>query len=244
MWLSFSQRRIYLAQCSEHAQKASWIALTTLLIAVLTIIQNVLPLLDVDLSGARIPRISVPWALALFLTGLVVVLVEGGYRRSADVEQRHAAQIRTAQLQSTGPEIVVSLHRGSGQNDDYFIIQHTGGGSIRNIQVGEVNDGNWLGKSELIPYLAVGGSAVVKTKFVPMTAEATRAQGNGGYMLLGAFAMKSLDGTVHLVSVTHEDAASQIRCETDFEIICSSSDYSVAMVQKARRVKPLAALPL
>src|SRR5690348_15806230 len=47
-------------------------------------------------------------------------------------------------LQSSGPEIIVTFHKGSNSvPDDCFEVHHTGGGSIRNIQLGEMTDGSW-----------------------------------------------------------------------------------------------------
>jgi len=125
------------------------------------------------------------------------------------------------------------------ETDGHLVVRDTGGGSARKIQVGRMTDGNWVADSDLIPYLAVGGTVRVTTRFTPLTPHAIQARKNGGYMLLAVLVMGSLNGTPVPVTVRHEDAASQWEYETDFEIICRASDYMVSFFQKARRTKPL-----
>jgi hypothetical protein len=57
------------------------IGLIAALYALVSILQNALPLIDVTLPRI-IPRLPLPWALVIFLTVAIVVVIEGGYQRA------------------------------------------------------------------------------------------------------------------------------------------------------------------
>lgn len=75
------------------------IGFAALFIAAFGIVQNALPLVDVDLSWLKIPKIPLPWALAIFLLGLIIVALEGGYRRSLALEETHESEVDKAKNQ-------------------------------------------------------------------------------------------------------------------------------------------------
>jgi hypothetical protein len=82
--------RTYLKECSDHAQRVHIIGYIAIGISVFGLSESVLPLTDVDLSWlSKVPRLPLPWALAIYLGGMVVVVVWGGYKRSIEERQKH-----------------------------------------------------------------------------------------------------------------------------------------------------------
>jgi hypothetical protein len=140
-------------------------------------------------------------------------------------------------VQDPAPEIMLSFRDRRDGDDGHLFVQHTGGGSARNIQVERMVNGSWAAESDLVPFLRVGGTAQVITRFLPIIPESVQAQARGGYMRLSAFVMGLPNGDPVPVTVKHEDATQQWEYETDFEIVCPRSTLLVSFVQKDRRIK-------
>jgi hypothetical protein len=140
----------------------------------------------------------------------------------------------------TEPEVMLDYEKNPHEKDGHLVIRHTGGGSARNVQVGQMSCGHWVADSEPISSLAVGSTEKVRTRLTAATPQAARDQMRGGYMTLDFFLMTPLDVGPIPVTVTHEDAASRRKYETDFAVTYREVDGRPYIAQKARRIMPLA----
>jgi hypothetical protein len=192
------------------------------------------------LIGVALGPIAAICAFGILLV-LSIVLWRSGTRDEED--QADLANIFSRRevspsiVQPSGPEIMLSFRKRPDEDDGHLFVQHTGGGSARNVHLERITVGDWIGDSDTIPHLPVGGAAKISTKFIPNTPAAKTAQANGGIMLMFVFVMKSVDGLQNIVTVRHEDALCQWDYETDFEIIGDASTYMISCYQRARRIK-------
>jgi len=88
--MSIFTRRQYVQECSDHARRTKLIGWIAAVIAVFSIVQNILPFVDVDPSLLKFPKIPLPWALAIFLLAFLVVVIEGGFNRAVAKEAEAA----------------------------------------------------------------------------------------------------------------------------------------------------------
>jgi hypothetical protein len=151
--------------------------------------------------------------------------------------------------QDSGPEIMLSCERMFYESAERLIVQHIGGGSARNIHIGQMSNGNWTADFDPVSYLPIGEKVEVKPRFVPVSPQAIRERDTGSArMTLGYFLLTSVDDGVGPIRVTvcHEDATSRLKIETDFEATYGPR-YKLPIqfvdkyffIQKARRVRKL-----
>jgi len=94
--------RQYLKECSDHAQKSKVVAYITLVIAAFGVIQNILPLVNVDTSAfSRVPRLPVPWALTIFMAGFIAVVIIGGYHRAVAEQEKRDSDVKNLEADVT-----------------------------------------------------------------------------------------------------------------------------------------------
>jgi hypothetical protein len=156
-------------------------------------------------------------------------------------------EVASGMSHETGPEVALLTERMFYEHDDRLFVQHVGGGSARNIQVGQMNNGHWTADFDFISYLVVGGKAEVKPRFTAVSPLAIREQATGGRMNLAFFLLTSLDPVVKPIPVTVslDDAYSQ-GYEIDFEATYTPLHTNALHImeqcvfeQKARRIMPL-----
>ena len=138
------------------------------------------------------------------------------------------------------PEIVLDYERNRASRIDCLIVRHIGGGSARNIEIGQMSNGHWAASFLPISYLAVGGQVEARPKFDPISRQAISDQIVGlGHMTLEFFLTTPVDVGPILVTTRHEDGASRFTYETDFEITYRMEDGMPYFSQRARRIRRL-----
>lgn len=139
-----------------------------------------------------------------------------------------------------GPKVMLAYDGDRGEKDQCLVVLHADDGSARNIEVGEMTNGNWTADFAPISFLPVGGRAEAKPRFRPVSPKAAVEQAVGlGRMTLEFFLMSSLDAGPIPVTVRHEDGASRFRYETDFDVTYRAENGTPYFSQKARRTKRL-----
>lgn len=150
-------------------------------------------------------------------------------------------------LHEAGPELVLLTEKMFYDHDDHLFIRHIGGGSVRNVQVGQMNNGHWTADFDFISYLVVGGKVEAKPRFTAVSPLAISEQDTGGKMNLAFFLLTSVDPIVKPIPVTvsFDDAYSQ-GYEIDFEATYTPRHTNALHImeqcvfeQKARRATRL-----
>ena len=194
------------------------------------LVQNVLPLMDVDISTlVKIPKIPITWTLVVFLVGFLIVVIEGGYKRSEFTQSQIDELRREVQRltsQPTGPEMWLALD-GMIIGERVLRITNVAGGTARDVQLEEMTDGKLASeKSEVIPFLEVGRWAIVKPRV-------TIADEDGwGDFSLDSFLTKAEKPV--LATVHHLDANGALYT-TVFRITPAPESLSVEIRQIERR---------
>lgn len=198
----------------------------------------------VVLSSIVASYLGTVWGLCtLGVLLMIAVVLWGSGQRDEDDQTDFTSIFRRKGVSPSvsvpsGPEIMLSFRKRPDEDDGHLFVQHTGGSSARNVHLERITIGDWMGDSDVVPYLPLGGTAKISTKFIPYTPAAKAAQANGGIMLMSVFVMKSSDGLPNVVTVKHEDALCQWDYETDFEIVGDPHTYMISCYQKTRRIKP------
>ena len=105
-------RRGFIANCWDYS-KGHWLMLPIMAAAVVWgILSEYGPLLDTPWLQsfiARIPRLPLHWALVIFLSGLVFILIEGGYRAMKQQTMDAADKVEALQAAMASSEKWIAL---------------------------------------------------------------------------------------------------------------------------------------
>src|SRR5260370_39770837 len=148
------------------------------------------------------------WGVSVTLALMVaaIVLWKSG-QRDEDNQTRSSNNLIPKEVtpdvpQETGPEIMLRCERMFYESDESLVVQYIGDGSVRNIQLGQMNNGNWTADFDPISYISVGGEAQVKPRFTPVSPLAICERATGRTrMTLKYFLMTSIDVSVGPIQV-------------------------------------------
>lgn len=87
----------YFKLCWQHSRKHLLFSLPTLVFVAYSFISSIVPLIQLPVVSLHLPKIPLPWAFVAFVTALLFVGIEGGYRLRAVGELAHANAREEAQ---------------------------------------------------------------------------------------------------------------------------------------------------
>ena len=86
MWLYFQLRRKYLSECAGHGKRNWVVAMLILAYPLSSFVSAVQTFIDIPLY-LRLPKLPLPWAVAIIFAGIAYVAIEGGYRLMGSAQE-------------------------------------------------------------------------------------------------------------------------------------------------------------
>ena len=189
----------YLQECSEHSKKVALVGWAALVLSALGLVQNLLSLGGVNLP---LPRVPLPWVLTIFLVGVLIVVLAGGYQRSVAEGDRFREIV--------GPELLIAYDT-QNVGDVWrwpLAIKNLKGGTAYRVNVSGIKYADFSAKLSEIPLIEEGKVGYFQSP--------DRSEVFGS--LLNAIVRSGNDSVTLPLSVSCEDSSNR-KLEHFFELV-------------------------